>query len=102
MKQTSVAGSGLVLGLLVGAAIALLYAPKKGSETRSDVVRASKKSYDSATKYFNRVERKAGKVRKDIITNIEGLVERVNEGDDEARVELEKFLNNLDDVAKKL
>ena len=101
MKNTNAAGSGLLLGLLTGAVLALLFAPKKGSETRSDIAKASKKTAETTSRYFNRVERKAGKVQRDILSQIETLVDQVREGDNDARQQLDSFLDNLDNVARK-
>jgi len=55
-----IAGAFLVGGL-VGAAIALLYAPKSGSETRRDISRAARR------------------VKRDIGDLVEDTIERVNE-----------------------
>jgi len=41
--------AGMLTGAVIGAAIALIYAPKSGAETRDDVVQGVRKMKEAAT-----------------------------------------------------
>ena len=41
-------GGAILIGGLIGAAIALLYAPKSGRKTRKDIIRAARRAKNSA------------------------------------------------------
>lgn len=60
--------AGMGLGALIGAATALLLAPKSGSETRQDIMHATED-----------VRAKAGKVVQDISQSSDALVKRSKE-----------------------
>jgi gas vesicle protein len=46
--DTTNIGSAILIGGLIGAAIALLYAPKSGRKTRKDIIRAARRAKNSA------------------------------------------------------
>ena len=46
MSETGGFLKGLFVGGLIGAGLALLYAPKSGRETRKDIARKSRELYD--------------------------------------------------------
>jgi gas vesicle protein len=46
--DTTKIGSAILIGGLIGAAIALLYAPKSGRKTRKDIIRAARRAKNSA------------------------------------------------------
>lgn len=58
----------LVAGGIIGAGVALLFAPKSGKQTRKDIVRYSRK-----------VKRKAGDLVDDFSDTVSGLVDTVGE-----------------------
>ena len=45
--DTTTIGSAILIGGLIGAAIALLYAPKSGRNTRKDIIRAARRAKNS-------------------------------------------------------
>lgn len=53
---------GLLAGGLIGAALALLYAPKSGRETREDLKRKSRELYDDADAYLGDMKERAAKI----------------------------------------
>jgi gas vesicle protein len=53
-KDYTELGIGFLVGVLVGGVIALLYAPKKGSETRAIIKEKAIKVRDTAGKFIKR------------------------------------------------
>jgi gas vesicle protein len=53
---------GLVTGGIVGAAIALLYAPKTGKELRADLKTKADDLLEGADEYIGTVQRRAGEI----------------------------------------
>ncbi len=69
MKNSAVAGGILlVAGGLLGAGVALLFAPQSGRQTRRDISRYSRK-----------VRRKAEDIVDDFAGNVHGMVESIGE-----------------------
>lgn len=68
VDKTANAVSVMALAAVAGAAVALLFAPKKGSETRDDIKRklreAKYKSQDTATDLKHKAQDMVGDVRK--------------------------------------
>jgi gas vesicle protein len=66
MSRESNLSKGLMIGFLtggiVGAAIALLYAPKSGKELRKDIKNKADEYYDEAEKYLDVAKDKATEV----------------------------------------
>lgn len=92
-KNAMVGGIMLVAGGLLGAAVALLYAPQSGRQTRRDISRYSRK-----------MRREAENVVDEFAGNVHGMVETIGEraedildrGKDlahEAKVELIKIID---------
>ncbi len=67
-KNAMVGGILLVAGGLVGAGVALLYAPQSGRQTRRDISRYSRK-----------VRRQAEDIVDDFAGNVHGMVESIGE-----------------------
>ncbi|HZV80733.1 MAG TPA: YtxH domain-containing protein [Geobacteraceae bacterium] len=67
-KNAMVGGILLVAGGLVGAGVALLYAPQSGRQTRRDISRYSRK-----------VRRQAEDMVDDFAGNVHGMVESIGE-----------------------
>lgn len=67
-KNAMVGGILLVAGGLVGAGVALLYAPQSGRQTRRDIVRYSRKA-----------RREAENIVDDFAGNVHGMVESIGE-----------------------
>jgi gas vesicle protein len=55
-------GVGMVAGALVGAALALLFAPKSGAALRRDIVRRTREARDEAAEQVERVRERAGEL----------------------------------------
>ena len=92
-KNTMVGGIMLVAGGLLGAAVALLYAPQSGKQTRRDIVRYSRKA-----------RRQAEDIVDDFAGNVHGMMDSIGDkaedildrGKDlahEAKLELVKILD---------
>ena len=71
-KKIAAAALLVFAGGVVGAALALLYAPQSGSRTRKDVLRYSKK-----------VRNRADEVVDDLAANVTELVETIGEKTDD-------------------
>ena len=50
--NTTKIGGAILIGGLIGAAIALLYAPKSGRETRKDIKRAARRATNSTVDFI--------------------------------------------------
>ena len=92
-KNAMVGGIMLVAGGLLGAAVALLYAPQSGKQTRRDIVRYSRKA-----------RRQAEDIVDDFAGNVHGMMDSIGDkaedildkGKDlahEAKLELVKILD---------
>lgn len=98
MSNSKMQGNGLIAGLLLGISIGLLFAPKKGSESREDITRLSKNVADKSKRLFGNIEKKADKVTRNVNSEIEYLQQRIAEGDEEAGVELYRLLKHLEEA----
>lgn len=67
-KSATLGGILLVAGGLVGAGVALLYAPQSGRQTRRDIARYSRK-----------VRRQAEDIVDEFAGNVQGMVESIGE-----------------------
>lgn len=52
--------AGLLMGAAIGAGLALLFAPKKGSELRSQLAESARKARESARDAYRQAAEKAG------------------------------------------
>jgi len=95
-------GSGVgafILGALVGAGVALLFAPKSGAETQEDIKRQARKLRTAAEERVReaqrQIEERLGDVRDGVQTRIDGVKDAVTAGRSaaaDARTDLEKRL----------
>jgi gas vesicle protein len=95
-------GSGVgafVLGALVGAGIALLFAPKSGAETQEDLKRQARKLRTAAEERVREAQRqiedRLGEVRDGMASRIDGVKDAVSTGRSaaaDARTDLEHRL----------
>lgn len=70
------AGAGpFVLGVLAGAAVALLFAPKAGAETRADLTRAARRAQEGARDIVDDVAESLGETLETARTTVERKVE---------------------------
>lgn len=77
-------GAGLVTGLVVGAGLGLLFAPKKGSELRQDLA-------DKCTELWNKAkEINIGDVKKDIEKRLKKLQKELKDLDKEKALKIAK------------
>lgn len=67
-KKIAAAGLLVIAGGIIGAGLALLYAPQSGNRTRKDILRYSKKARN-----------KADEVVDDLAANVSNLVEAIGE-----------------------
>ena len=74
--------AGLVVGVLLGAGIALLYAPDRGSRTRSALSRRLRRLREEAAE---ELERAGGRTRRDLRRRRERLQERLEQAAGRAR-----------------
>ena len=72
----------LFVGLLIGAGVALLFAPRSGQETRRDIRRKTREATDA-------VKGVAEEVTAQVVETLEGAKERVEEQIDAARAAIE-------------
>jgi gas vesicle protein len=86
--NTTKIGGAILIGGLIGAAIAVLYAPKSGRRTRKDIIRAARRVKNSAT---DLIEDTIDNVH-DIISDLQGkasdVLERGEGLTDKARKEI--------------
>ena len=80
-KHSGGTGS-LLLGIAIGAGIALLFAPQSGDETRADIKRRARKATDT-------VRGVAEGVTEQVVDTFEGAKARVEEQLDSARTAIE-------------
>jgi gas vesicle protein len=71
-RKIAAAAMLVVAGGIIGAGLALLYAPQSGSRTRKDILRYSKK-----------VRRRADEAVDDLAANVSDLVETIGEKTDD-------------------
>lgn len=102
---------GLLLGGLIGSAIALLYAPKSGKETREDLgkktdellnkareeyetaLSKTKLTYDAAIKRLNELENVAKQKVEEVESKVEDLTEKSKETVEESKSRLKRALD---------
>lgn len=63
-----------VAGLVIGAGIALLFAPKTGEETRADLKRRARRVGDQAQDFVSEVTENVGQRVQDARANVEGRI----------------------------
>lgn len=95
-------GSGVgafILGALIGAGVALLFAPKSGAETQEDIKRQARKLRTAAEERVReaqrQIEERLGEVRDGVQTRMDGVKDAVTAGRSaaaDARTDLEKRL----------
>jgi gas vesicle protein len=90
---------GFILGALIGAGLALLFAPQSGEETQEEIrARASKlkgAAQDRVKEAQERFEHRLADARENVKTRVEGVKEAIESGRHaavEAREDLEKKL----------
>jgi gas vesicle protein len=95
MAQENNFGKGLLLGLLtggaIGAAFALLYAPKSGKELREEIKSKSDDYIDDAEKYLAEAKDKAINLINDGKKKSEQLIK-------EAKIKSEKLMKDAEKV----
>jgi gas vesicle protein len=80
-KHTGGVGN-LLLGVLIGAGVALLFAPRSGEETRSEISRRARRA-------GSKVKGVAHEVTEQVVDTFEGAKARVEEQIDSARTAIE-------------
>lgn len=99
MSKESNLSKGLLIGFLtggiVGAAIALLYAPKSGKELRSDIKNKSNEFLDDAEKYIDVAKEKASAAINEGKQKSEKLISDAKVKADELIKDAERVFNDL-------
>ena len=97
MSQENNFGGGFFVGLLaggaIGAAIALLYAPKTGKELRQDIKSRTDDYLDEADKYIAEAKDKAINLINDGKKKSEKLIKEAKEKSEELLKDAEKVLD---------
>jgi gas vesicle protein len=97
MSQENNFGSGLFVGLLfggaLGAALALLYAPKTGKELRQDIKSRTDDYLDEADKYIAEAKDKAIHLINDGKKKSEKLIKEAKQKSEELLKDAEKVLD---------
>lgn len=97
MSQDNNFGGGFFIGLLaggaIGAAIALLYAPKTGKELRQDIKSRTDDYLDEADKYIAEAKDKAINLINDGKKKSEKLIKEAKEKSEELLKDAEKVLD---------
>lgn len=78
MRNTGFLVGGLLLGAALGASVALLYAPQKGSETRELVKSKLKEMEEDLDKMRKKMGKKGGELKDETKKKIEDLESRIN------------------------
>jgi gas vesicle protein len=97
---TSMMGAFL-LGGLIGAAIALLYAPKSGRETRKDISKAAKRAKRGAVDLAEDIAESVSDFTSDMKDKASDIVDRGKELSDNARKEILANLEHGQKVIEK-
>ena len=91
-------GKGLIIGFftgsLVGAVVALLYAPKSGKELRGEIKEKSGEFFDEAEEYIEKAKTRASQLINDGKKKSEVLVADAKEKVDALLKEAEKVLKD--------
>lgn len=92
--------TGLVLGGLVGAAAALLYAPKKGNELRGDLRESSIRLKERTMQMKDETMLKAKLGKMDAQDKVDSMKEKTSSMSVSARQKLQEAKNAVDDGKK--
>ena len=68
--------AGLMMGAAIGAGLALLFAPKKGSELRGQIADSAKKARESARQAYAQATQTAGAAASRAMTDVDRIVGR--------------------------
>ena len=66
--------AGLLMGAAIGAGLALLFAPKKGSELRGQIAESAKKARESARQAYSEATQMANSAASRARTEVERIV----------------------------
>ena len=86
---------GFLAGTVVGAIIALLYAPKSGKELRSEIKQKANDFKDDAGEYLKAARSKAVEIINDGKRRSEQIVSEAREKADQIREDAEKMLSGI-------
>lgn len=87
---------GFLIGGIVGAVVALLYAPKSGKELRSDIVRKSEEAVEGSKRLYNDAKAKAQAIISDAVEKAQALKEEAAEHLATARQKAEAILSEAE------
>jgi gas vesicle protein len=96
----TIAGAFL-LGGLIGAGIALLYAPKPGRETRRDISKAAKRAKNDAVEMVEETIQTVNDFVSDMKDKASDVIERGVELSDSAKKEIVRSLEHSQKVIEK-
>jgi gas vesicle protein len=86
--------AALLLGGAVGAAIALLYAPKSGRKTRKDIAKAANRARDSVVDLADETARRVNDFVGEVRDRAEGIIDLGSSVSENARKEVIKALDS--------
>jgi gas vesicle protein len=106
MREEFRIGGAFIIGGLVGAVIALLYAPKSGKETRRDISRTVGKVKKEAAEIIGETIESVNRFARDVKERAEDIIEKGAELSEEAKKEiidtLEEGQKTLDKQRKRI
>lgn len=102
-STTKVVGA-LIVGAAAGAALGVLFAPKKGSETRQDIAEKAKKATKNLKDKFqgqvDELKSQVSKAERFLEDNVNGLKSEAESRLADAKNTMEHKINNAADRAK--
>lgn len=87
-------GGAFLLGGIIGAAIALLYAPKSGNETRKDISKAARRIKDNTVDLITDTIDNVNEFASDLKEKTEDIIEQGMDLSDKAKKEIVKALEH--------
>jgi len=82
IEQRSAGTGGFLLGLTVGAGLALLFAPRTGAETRRDLQRSARRVGDQAQDLVSEVSESVGQTFQDARLRVETRIDAARDAVD--------------------
>jgi len=94
-------GMAFIIGGILGAGIALLYAPQSGKKTRRDIQRSAKKLKNAGVELFDETIHKVSDVVEDVKDRAEELIYQGKDITDDVRKDLASRLDSIQKLVEK-